>query len=71
MTYATEDELLQLVRDLVSDFGNQKKAAENWGISDAYLSDILAGRRKISQQFAHKIGFKRQVVYFLRRRPTR
>ena len=40
---------------------NQKEAARKMGISQAYLSDVLQGRRKISVEFA--LAFERLTRY--------
>lgn len=43
--------------------GSQKNAAAVLGISPAYLSDILLGRREISATVAAALGFERLVVF--------
>ncbi len=43
--------------------GSQVKAAAELGISPAYLTDILYGRRAISSSVALKLGLERAMVF--------
>lgn len=45
------------------DKSSQKKLAEQIGISPQYLSDILKGRREVSESVAEKLGFERVVTF--------
>lgn len=44
-------------------FGSQKKAAETWGISPAFLSDVLNGKRDPGAKLLTALGFRRVVSY--------
>ena len=41
----------------------QRKYAREWGISDAYLSDVLAGRREPGEKILTALGYERNVSY--------
>jgi transcriptional regulator with XRE-family HTH domain len=41
----------------------QKELAEQLGISNAYMSDILAGIRPVSDGVARRLGYRRIVKY--------
>lgn len=56
-------ELIAQIRDSVLDFGGQKAAAKEWGISAQYLNDILRGRRDVGQSVLDAMGFERIVLY--------
>jgi hypothetical protein len=48
---------------LVQAKGSQAAAAEAWGISKPYLSDILHGRRLPGPKLLKALGVRREVVY--------
>jgi DNA-binding transcriptional regulator YdaS (Cro superfamily) len=50
------------LRALVGRHGTQKAAAKALGVSPAYLSDMLMGRRDISERILAKLGLRRAVV---------
>jgi plasmid maintenance system antidote protein VapI len=56
-------EILSIIRQMVDKWGSQKKVADHLGISNAYMSDILAGNRDVSDTVARKLGYKRVVKY--------
>lgn len=55
--YSAED-ILAAVRKIISTRGSQKAAAEALGFKPAYLSDVLGGRRAISEEFAARLGYE-------------
>jgi plasmid maintenance system antidote protein VapI len=59
----TQEELLQVIQEMVGSWGSQKAVADHLGISNAYMSDILAGNRTISGEVAKKLGYKRIVRF--------
>jgi hypothetical protein len=59
----TQEELLQVINEMVSTWGSQKAVADHLEISNAYMSDILAGNRPVSDAVARKLGYKRIVKY--------
>ena len=68
MTTITHDKALELIRGIVKENKSQLKAAKFLDISPAYLSDILAGKRDISDSIAHRLpphGYRR-VIFFER-----
>jgi plasmid maintenance system antidote protein VapI len=50
------------LHQFVARYPTQLLAAQALGISPAYLSDLLHGRRDISDQLLAKLGLKRIVV---------
>lgn len=55
------------VRDVllfsVISIGSQKAAAERWGVSEQYLSDVLSGRRQPGAKLCATVGYKRVISY--------
>lgn len=51
-----------VLRRFVAQYPTQKAAAAALGISQPYLSDILRGNRKLSDQMLEKLGLRRTVV---------
>lgn len=54
-----EIEMLDILRTFVRDAGTQKAAAAQLGISGMYVSDMVNGRRPISDVVAQKLGYRR------------
>jgi plasmid maintenance system antidote protein VapI len=56
------NEPLEKIKAMVIELGNKKAVAKKLDISQSYLSDILAGKRNISDNIARKLGFKRSWI---------
>jgi transcriptional regulator with XRE-family HTH domain len=41
----------------------QKDFAERIGMSPTYISDVLSGRRDISEELANRLGFEKCVLF--------
>jgi phage portal protein BeeE len=54
-----------LVMTAIAIEGSQKKAAKTFGVSPQYLSDVIRGRREITDKIANYFGVERCVVYKL------
>lgn len=54
---------LDRLQKLVQQAGSQRQVARDLGISPAYLSDVLLGRRQVSAQLALKLGLIRTITY--------
>ena len=69
----TENELLAEFRALFNWNGTAKLTAKQWakdhGFSQAYVSDVLHGRRGVADRFAEALGYER-VVTFRKRMAT-
>jgi hypothetical protein len=50
--------VIEELRFLVKHHGSQKEAARELGISEQYLSDLLLGRRSVSEEIAGKVGYR-------------
>lgn len=57
------DDMVKKIKNMVKEFGSQKLAAFQLEISEQYLSDIVNGRREVSDEVAKKLGFQKLVVY--------
>ena len=57
----TEEDVLKEIRRVVTE-SSLRQTAGRLGISPAYLSDVLNGRRDISDAMAALFGFEREVV---------
>lgn len=51
---------------LVKQHGTQHAAAKALGVGDVYVSDLLNGRRKFSDEMLAKLGLRRIVVAALK-----
>ena len=60
----TETEMLDVIRQAAEFYGSQKNLAKKMNVSQSYLSDILKGKREVSENVAAFFGFGRHV-YFL------
>ena len=54
---------IETIKNLVKEAGTQAKVAENLGITPSYLSDILKGKREVSESVADKLGLLRRTIY--------
>lgn len=59
----TKDELLQVLWQVVRTHGTQRQAARAFGISDAYLGDVLHGKREPGGKLLAALGYQRDVRY--------
>ncbi len=57
------DDLLNILLSECAELGSQKAWAEKHGLSPAYVSDIIHGRREISDKVAQLLGYSRQVSF--------
>jgi hypothetical protein len=51
------------LRNTVDEIGSQKLAAQQWGISSAYLSDVLLGKRAPGDSILKPMGFHKVTLY--------
>lgn len=51
-----------LLKGMVVHHGSQAAAARHLGVAPSYFSDLLRGRRRISDRILGKLGFRRIVV---------
>jgi transcriptional regulator with XRE-family HTH domain len=59
----TQDQVIQLIRDLVHKEGSQSKAARKIGISAVYIGKILKGKELPGQSALNYFGLEREIVY--------
>lgn len=62
--YFTHDTILARLRGCVKVEGSQKAVAKKLGVSQQYLTDVLKGRRDISDTVARKMGYEKVAVFF-------
>jgi plasmid maintenance system antidote protein VapI len=58
----TAEEILEMVRRDV-EASSQVALAKVIGVSSVYISDILGGRRPVSDRIANHYGFHKETVY--------
>lgn len=66
MSTITYAKAMELIRGIVKEEGSQKAAAQRLDISVSFLSDILNGKRAISDNVAGRLpprGYRR-VIFF-------
>ncbi len=59
----TEDEARELLRRTTKTAGGQKAWAQQVGISPAFVSDVLRGRRDLGERIPAALGLRRVVRY--------
>ena len=60
-TYLTEEEVREEIREK-TEASSLRQTAKEYGLSPAYLSDILAGKRDVSEHVAALFGFDKTVT---------
>jgi DNA-binding transcriptional regulator YdaS (Cro superfamily) len=63
---ATSDQMRALLQDACDIAGSQKEWARLNKVSDAYVSDVLHGRRDVSDTICKALGYER-IISFKRR----
>lgn len=58
----TEQQVREFIYGKAMD-DSQKSLAKKMGISAGYLSDVLNGRRDISDSFARFFGFRKKITF--------
>ncbi len=61
-TTLSNAEVLQALREAVSASGSQRTYATRIGVSQAYLGDVLHGRRSPGERVLSALGLKRIVI---------
>ena len=61
-----EHDMRDTLTVMIDERGSQRAVAQELGVSQAYLGDVLHGRRGVSAKLAGKLGYER-VVVFVRR----
>lgn len=57
----TPDELMTKLRQLIAEHGSQSAVAKKLDMTQSHLSDILSGKRNLSESVASAMGYK--LVY--------
>lgn len=60
---ATTEAFLDELRARIRGIGTQQAAAKQWGISGAYLCDVLKGRREPGAKLLDALGYRRLIFY--------
>jgi plasmid maintenance system antidote protein VapI len=58
-----KETVLQFIQRRVKEHGSQRAYAKHLGVSQAYLSDVINGRRDISKEMAQLLGYKRLTIF--------
>jgi plasmid maintenance system antidote protein VapI len=59
----TEEEILEIIKQMVDKWGSQRAVADQLDISAAYMSDILKGNRDVSDTIARRLGYSRIIRF--------
>ena len=57
MRYYTEGELLKILREKLQKRGDQAAIADRLGFSRQFLNDVVHGRRPVTDELAHSMGY--------------
>lgn len=58
-----KESILSYISKQVHAHGSQRAYAKHLGVSQAYLSDVINGRRDVSAELALLLGFERVTTY--------
>ena len=56
------NEAIKKLKSMCAEAGSQKAIAKQFGITPAYLSDILNDRTHMSDRIAHNLGFRWMLI---------
>jgi DNA-binding transcriptional regulator YdaS (Cro superfamily) len=59
----TEQEVRERLRDAIAELGGQRAFAEKHKFSTAYVSDVVRGRRELSERILRAIAIERVISY--------
>lgn len=59
----TEADLLAELKTITDKRRGLTTAAENFGLTIQYISDVVYGRRPVSDRLAEKMGYRRVVEF--------
>lgn len=59
----SEDDVRERLRAAIREAGSQKAYAEQHKLSEAYISDVLRGRREPARKILEALGLVRVVGY--------
>jgi hypothetical protein len=58
----TQQQVIKTIRNCIEATGSLREQARLWGISAAYLSDVMNGRRYPGKKILSKIGLEAKVT---------
>jgi len=56
-------ELIAVMRDEIDAIGSMRKAAKKWGVSAAFLCDVLKNNRPVGHTVPTSLGYEVVVTY--------
>lgn len=59
----TSDQMLLVLKEYVREAGTQRAAAESLNITPQHISDLMRGRRDISENIAKQLGYTRMIIF--------
>lgn len=59
----TAEEFRTYLKEQVKHFGSQRAFAKHCGVHEAFLSDIIRGRRDPGPKLLWALGFRRVITY--------
>ena len=60
----TPDAMIDLLRAECETEGGQRPWAAKHGVSPQFVSDLLRGRRNISERVAEALGYRAEIVFY-------
>ena len=59
----TQDKMRESLRmHIALRYKRQRNAARRWGVSDAYISSVLLGKKRPSQKILDEIGLREKIT---------
>lgn len=65
----TLSQALEYIARLADQFDTQAQAAETWGISDSYLSEVLAGKYPPGKKLLDAVNLEKVEPKYRKKRP--
>lgn len=59
----TEQQIIERLRKACEKAGSQRAWAERNGVSEAYVTDVLKGRRRPGNSIACRFGYEQVMMY--------
>jgi hypothetical protein len=63
MNYYMKFQIINLVKVKCEKLGGQKEFAKKYGLSPAYVNDVIRGKRDPGDKFLRAMGFKKTILY--------
>lgn len=58
-----QKEMVTILRHRCEAAGGQRQLAQAYGVSPAFISDVVNGRRVVTARLARLMGYQRDIVF--------